>query len=108
MPQVIFVKPWGPKSWIVTHTAPFYENSRTPHVEVIGDTSTCTGAVNQLYNCRVEGKAIIWDVMGRVNGGKMAHFTVGHYASHEEALARFVELCALCEDDFPRYTRPNA
>lgn len=104
MPQVTFVKQWGTKSWIVTHTAPFYENSRTPHVEVIGDGSVCTGAVNQLYNCRVEGKAIVWDVMGRINSGKMAHFTVGHYASHEEALARFAELYAAHEDDLVKFS----
>lgn len=95
MPQVEFTGKWGSRSWYVTHDAPFYDNhTRPPHVEVIDDEGVRAGAVHDLINCRVKKKAIIWDVVGRTNNGEVAHFTVGHYGSEEEALARFKELTA--------------
>jgi len=95
MSQVEFTGKWGPRSWYVNHTAPFYDNpARPPHVEVIDDENVRAGAVHDLVNCRVKKKAIIWDVVGRTNKGEVAHFTVGYYGSEEEALARFEELTA--------------
>lgn len=103
MPQVTFLKRWGERSWLVEHNAPFYDNARQPHVEVINDEGVYEGAVHEIVNCRVmetirkdgsikKGKAILWDVVGRTNRGRQAHFTVGYYDSPEKATARFNEM----------------
>mgnify|MGYP006969390243 CR=1 FL=1 len=91
MPTVTFDRVWGERSWLVSHTCKNYTNSRPPHVEVIGDKSVAQGDKHQLFNCRVMGRAIVWDVVGRTNNGKQAHFTVAYYSSHQEAILHLPE-----------------
>ncbi len=86
MPTVIFVEPWGEKSWLVEHTCRKYTNTRPPHVEVIGNEEIRAGLTYQLANCRAHKKAVIWDVVGCTNRGLPAHFTVGFFRTHEEAV----------------------
>lgn len=86
MPTVTFTEPWGERSWHVTHTCPLYENGRPPHVEVIGNADIRPGLVYELTNCHVHRKAIMWDVVGCTNDGAAAHFTVGFFSTHQQAL----------------------
>lgn len=94
MYTVTFIKPWGPRSWLVNHTTPFYDNKRPPHVEVIDDDVT-SGEVHELTNFRRFNGALMWDVIGRTNRGHQAHFTVAYYKDIYEAERVFQEQLAL-------------
>lgn len=94
MPSVTFVKPWGKRSWLVSHTSPLYENERPAHVEVCG-SPVAPDQTYELVNLRVRGRALMFDVekcenLGRP--GEPAHFTIGFYADHAaacEAMRRY-------------------
>lgn len=94
--QITFTKTYGGRSWIVhyneTHDHVIWEKSQPPHVELRNriqkDANTTDGIYStmqpgtayKIANLRkINGKCVLWDVVGlKTEYGKQAHFVV-HY-----------------------------
>ena len=86
--EIRFLKPWGPKSWLVEHHEDLpYTNNRPLHVECHGDAirPKMTVKIHQLHclpantvGDRRRASVYCWKVQGVSNGTKEAHFTVAY------------------------------
>ena len=77
-PHIVFLRPWGPNSWLVHYDGP-YDNDRERHVsfEAACMDMPTAGQICKLSDLIVRGPSCQWSVQG-ILGDPQVHFTVAY------------------------------